>query len=463
LPVPKETEMKFFERFAVEEYIVIIGFICLTHTAWIWPSLYFQLFSIPEVILTLLVILIGLSTGLLVIQVTLGHKIARRLLQLAFVSGLLLWGAKLALTIDGAPRLSDGQKIALYLSLMPFSCVVLWLRTDIWLRFCRSAGVLGVIFMLFPWGYAATIAQPVYWPSLSGKSVTEKPTVTLPKQNTIVLLIDELSYGSESSIVEAIQKTGLRIAVKSFEPVGKRTINVIPAYFNRTTFDESSPCGPHQLCSGNQVFDFSKVQATSNDIDVVGFYHRYCEIKGLRSCANNPWPSNSAPFKDILCRLFLQFVKSSGCDVGPSLIAKAKKLRDTIWQNSFSAPFWNAGGILYIHAYAPHPLPQVNLGMDLAREYRRNLSDTALIVGQLAQKGLATFGQDFKLIVFTDHPLRSDFWCNVEKSRYSGVLCDPNNFAKHSQVPVIVASASQPDPIRIDSIMNIFDLLFVDQ
>ncbi len=324
------------------------------------------------------------------------------------------------------------------------------------LRLAVIAG--GLIFIFLPVGLAITLAPTVYWPSPSDQPPTqEAPQV--PAQNTIVLLLDELSASAAGPVVDQLRDAGLHVTERSIDPSGENTLDVIAAIWTRTNFSQSTPCGPTQLCSGSLVLDFAKVRASSENIDIVGFYHRYCSIQGLRSCVFSPFPTNTAG-TDLACTIpGVNKLGFWGCDdkrdFRPSFIA----LRENLQNKLLEAPFWQKGGILYAHLYTPHPLMGIPL-KSLSEEYTDNIANAALVVKLLAQKGKLAFGNDFKVIVFSDHPLRQEVWC--AESHYTKLRCKPDTTQISTQVPLIIASPSIEKTVQksIDNNQQIFDLLF---
>jgi hypothetical protein len=457
----KSSSQMSVKQFSLSEYLAILGFICLTQSLWVWPSLYFQTHSVSAIIVVLLFIYGIVAAAISVTRLMFGLNIARKLLQFSIVAGSLLWSAKALQTLDSFPHLSDLPRNLFYLFTVLLSTAIFWLSNETWQRLCRALLTIGLIFMFFPWSYSNLYARTIYWPSSSSTQVTTQPANSLPPQKTLVLLLDELSFGREAPIVEALTSAGLKTEIKAFKPAGGSTLSAIPAIFLRASFDQSAPCGISQLCSSTKVLDFNKIQTTSGSIDVIGFYHRYCDIRGLRHCANNPYPAILTPFLDISCRVpILQKILSKQCKATGYAVMKVRKLEEKIWTDALNAPFWNEGGLLYVHANAPHPMPSANPTEDLTLEYKQNIATTADHVKRLAELGIQKHGKDFKLIIYSDHPLRPVFWCKEASPSYSGALCDSTSFVNHNQIPLIVASVNQPRPIAITSILNVFDILF---
>ncbi len=355
------------------------------------------------------------------------------------------------------PDLSTLQKtLSIFLAVVA-GLLTLKIKLDVCARLHLSILVGGLIFIFFPFLLAYTMAPVIYWPTQSHQA----PTVNnpnLPAQNTIILLFDELSDTAAKPISTQLKDDGLHVTFLGIDSVGKNTINVIPSIWSRSNFDQSVPCGPTQLCSGGKVLDFSKVQASSKNIDIVGFYHRYCSIKGLRFCSFAPLPQRSI-FIDFTC-IFPVFNKLVDCEAKytsdrQSWIA----LRDSMQHKLFEAPFWQKGGILFAHLLVPHPLMGIPL-KPLQDEYTDNIAYGTELVKLVARKAKILFGDDFKIVVFSDHPLRTEFWCAT--NHYKSFGCAPTSDQISTKVPLIVVTTSEDKELKskLHSNSDIFDLLY---
>lgn len=450
----KKAELKLFPVL-----LALVSILFLFLSRWLWASLYYQTHSL---------IGIGITIGLLIIVVIgvfafLRHAAGyfKTLKAINFCIALLLTyfvfkfiellGLIPTIIVDFLEPLAI--TVALLAGYLSFK-----INLDIWKRLHLAILVGGMIFIFFPVLLANTQAPTIYWPSPSNQSPTTKAP-KLPTQNTIVLLLDELSASAAGPVVEQLKEVGLLVSSTSVDPAGQNTVNVIPAIWSRSNFDQSSPCGPTQLCSANHVLDFAQVHASSDNIDIVGFFHRYCSIQGLRSCFFAPMPSSTA-ISNIACTLpwfdMLGFYDCNSVHSGrKSWIA----LRDSLQKNLLEAPFWQKGGLLFAHLLAPHPLMGIPL-KPLQDEYTDNVANGAEFVKQVAIKAKLVFGNDFKIIVFSDHPLRSEFWCSDK--HYDSFGCKPMTPQVSKKVPLIVATPTENlHPLhKIHSNIYTFDLLY---
>jgi hypothetical protein len=148
-----------------------------------------------------------------------------------------------------------------------------------------------------------------------------------------------------------------------------------------------------------------------------------------------------------------------GCDESVPSRSTLIGLRDNMQKAMLDAPFWQQGGILYAHLLVPHPLFGVAL-KSLQEEYTDNIAHGSALVKLVAEKAKLLFGDNFEIIVFSDHPLRPEIWC-IDKT-YKELGCKVNSTQVSSQVPVIVATPSVNKKTfqSISSHQNIFDLLY---
>lgn len=439
--------------------LALLTLLLLRQTDWIWSSLYFQYHTASE---------ITLAFGLLVVFVIVCVALLRRVLGQVTTIKLINVGIALLLTFIGfnylkqlelIPMQSNTlQKTLAVASAITASLLTLKISIETWKRLYLAGIVGGMIFIFFPVVLANTNATTVYWPSPS----YQPPTVAapnMPSQNTIVLLLDEFSASAAGPVAKQLQEAGLHVTVSNIDPVGKNTINVIPAIFMRKRFNQSVACGPTQICSTNKVLDFSKVKASSENIDIVGFYHRYCSIQGLRSCSFAPISIKSAG-TELACSFpganGLEFL---GCEASESDRKLFLALRDNMQKPLMEAPFWQKGGILFAHLLVPHPLMGIPL-KTLSVEYADNIAYGASVVGLVAQRAKSVFGDNFRIIVFSDHPLRPEFWC-ADKT-YMALKCKPDSSQVSNKVPLIIGTfnVNYEAPLKIENNMAVFDLLY---
>lgn len=265
-----------------------------------------------------------------------------------------------------------------------------------------------------------------------------------------ILILDEASEQIIPGLRAAIAASpGQAIHVGTSTAAGDATIYAIPSMLTTSRHDNVVPCGAAQLCGGMN-FDMRNLQATQADTDVVGTYHPYCEIQGLRSCwtaqvTNADSPSiNGNLLRAIGRRLPL---------VGEMFDVELKEapaydyVRSGVAAHAFKAPFWQNGGTLYIHYLRPHPTSWPTWDSDahnLFEEYTENMRRAAGFARQLNDRLKDRFGIDYALIVTSDHPLRTSFWCG--RSYFFSADCVEKNRTDSSLVPFAVLA---PDTAHV--------------
>ena len=180
-------------------------------------------------------------------------------------------------------------------------------------------------------------------------------------------------------------------------------------------------------------------EVSRRDVDMIGVFHPYCAIEGLRHCVI-PQSGHDAPvLTSFLCEFPLQFMLGAqlGCNRGDiTLRGVESSLAAT--RALFEAPFWKQGGLLYAHLLTPHP-PSVSQELRLADAYAANLERARELVLRVVDSlDSAPFRDDYTLVVTSDHHLRSEFWCKAEP--YSTHGCELPEAMRTVEVPFIIAT-----------------------
>lgn len=267
---------------------------------------------------------------------------------------------------------------------------------------------------------------------------------------TAFVLLDEWSP-EFSEPVASILDDGRQVVYRGVtKKAGIDTIYAIPSMFTHEQHSQVAPCGFSVLC-GSSTFSFKWLRAYQSAVDVVGFHHPYCDMEGLRSCIRIASKDVSAKgavnVKSVigfalselpLVGRFFSFLSDHGWSE-----SKHDRMVTLITEAAFKMPFWNRGGVLYVHQLAPHP--KMITGRPLNVEYRENVSRAARFVQEIDGKLRERFGQDYILIVTSDHPLRTDSrWC---QGMYSSKDCFATNPPEGDQVPFLVKA---PQGTRIN-------------
>jgi hypothetical protein len=364
-----------------------------------------------------------------------GSGRALKLVVAGLVAGLGLWLAR---------RLSDGA----------------------WRRLARATGVASIAFVGAAYLLVNAGADAVAWPpparADSGAAPSASGRMRSAPRNVVFILLDELGDTAAPPVARAIAEAGFSIASKSLDAAGADTINVIPAMFTRKNFDHAAPCGISAICSGTHVLDFSRIHVTRPDVDVVGLYHPYCRIPGLRSCFQLEGPQT---FENPYLRLLNVYLARLGrpiLDSDPEAPASGAGKQgdvDRMVDAMMQAPFWRSGGVLYAHLPLPHP-PSLSGWHSLDADYAANIEVAAALVSRVSSAARRRFGDEVRIVVTADHALRPRIWCSDSVfNGYHGQGCALRPEFRATKVPLIVGGAP---PTRLDAITSnrdVFDAI----
>jgi hypothetical protein len=279
------------------------------------------------------------------------------------------------------------------------------------------------------------------------------------KVATIALLFDELNANASQGLQKVLVKRGYQVSFKSINPVNHSTIEVVPEVFTGSDFSGARPCGSTRICANRSALDFAQLYVLRNDVDVVGFHHPYCAISGLRFCQRVTTDRSLLDWALWDCALSrltgirLQLDKQA-CQLksGQTWV----ELGDAVEENLLAAPTLKKGGVLYAHLPIPHP-PASKTGT-LPEQYRSNVLQSEKILEKVLDE-LAAHRVNARLILFADHPLRQEMWCQSYASLFDPP-CVIDRELFDAQVPLIVAAQSDLPKIEgVQSNAEIFDIL----
>ena len=325
-----------------------------------------------------------------------------------------------------------------------------------WMTLSRVTTVAIAVFVFSQPILASWRAQDLQWP----QSTEAASAGGAGPHTTVVVLLDELSATAAGPIADAMELSGHPVVNRIISPSGDATGKVVPSLFTGRSFKEAKPCGWHTVCSGSDVLDVGRIQASRADMDVVGFYFPYCSIQGLRSCQV---VAPASPYLNLWrwhCAVLWRSDWLANLDGGATRLGCAERMGQ-IWATLgrdvesaiWLAPTWTRGGVLYAHVPWPHP-PGEARGGSLDQHYRDNILKAAQLVGAIAQR-LASNGKSFSLVVFSDHPLRSH-WCT---SMLYPKSCLLNAALQDENVPLLVTGNAPPATDHIKSNMEVFTLI----
>ncbi len=321
-----------------------------------------------------------------------------------------------------------------------------------WARWSRAIATACVVFASSPVIYSMIHAPRFEWPPVSDGSPGPRRTATL------FLLLDEMNASSAAPLVDVLRARGLDVASRAIATVGYSTGKVVPEMFSGQRFDEAKPCSLTAICSASQVLDFGRITASRPDIDVVGFFHPYCAIQGLRWCERVAIRSALLDPERWRCAIWRR--TGLPTDLPPAKCrgryshfweALIRDTIDALWR----APIWREGGLLFAHLPLPHP-PGADPGGSLDSHYRHNLERAARLLDAMLVRARDA-DMELRVVIFSDHPLRQAQWCS-DYDAYVDMGCKPEPALHDERVPLIVAGKRLPNLDDITSNAQVFRL-----
>ena len=325
----------------------------------------------------------------------------------------------------------------------------------VWSR-VRSAMVLALFLFVASQPVLANLwAKDVPWPAGQDSHSADQDA---NRRVTIVLLLDELNASSSANIVQVLAQHGLRPNVRAVVSVGTNTANVLPELFLGRPFPAARPCGLSMICSGSTVLDFSRVHATRPDIDVVGFFHPYCAISGLRSChregLNLAW-FDSGRWECGMRRRTGWITQADKRRCRKIYIDAWSSMTERVLSDVRQAPALTQGGLLFAHLPLPHP-PGLAAEGTLAEHYANNVLRAADVLEGMLESTERS-GLQVRVVITSDHPLRQAMWCK-DFVPYAWDGCRPIKALQDKKVPLIVAGAGAPDLSEFETNLAFFSI-----
>lgn len=322
-----------------------------------------------------------------------------------------------------------------------------------WRRIRPALLLAASLFVLSQPLLSRTMSPAITWPDPQGT-----PHAADARTGTLVILLDELNAREGPGLAQSLRAHGMTVVERAIDPVADTTAKVIPQIWSGRRFDSPKPCSFTAICSERAALDFAKVTASRDDVDVVGFYHPYCAIRGLRWCVR---VGLALPFAEV-GRWACSIESRLGLDGRDRCIALQQesflKLRDEVMQATWRAPFWRQGGMLFAHLPMPHP-PGARAGGTLKQDYKDNVQLASRVLDQMVERARAAGLERLRLVVFSDHPLRQPLWCAKQAYQVRG--CKPDAELDDRQVPLIVATfgVEAPDLSGIRTNAQVFELV----
>jgi hypothetical protein len=314
----------------------------------------------------------------------------------------------------------------------------------------RIRPVMAIAGLIFVWSQplvakmtAPELDWPVPAPGVSGEPSGGRPPATL------VLLFDELNAREAPAFEAELARHGLAFESKRLTAVDKNTSEAVPGMFTGARFHDAKACSTSATCAGGRVLDFARVQATRPDIDVVGFFHPYCDIRGLRWCRRGTMHYHLSELDRWRCALWRRTGWSGS--LAPQTCADVhgrvwESVREQVLGATREAPTLRAGGVLFAHIPLPHP-PGRPGSRTLRADYEDNIARATALLGELIAD-IDRAGLSPRVVLFSDHPLRQANWCQ-NFVQYAATGCVLDSHLDDADVPIVVAA--RPD-VRLPSL-----------
>jgi len=361
-------------------------------------------------------------------------------------------------------RSGGAYSLAVPASWVVVACLVLLVVTAAWaayaseLTWTRARRALCVAFFVFVGIQPVLVAlqaPELSWPPVATPASATAPSASVSapvRRITMFVLLDELNATASAPFVQALLDQGLKVRSKAIVPVADGTAKVVPAMFTGQDFGSAKPCSTTAICSGAHILDFSRVKASRPDVDVVGFFHPYCAMRGLRYCEQAVVAQSVLDIGRWRCGAW----RRTGIPPDTSMAYCDKVYRtdwpamtDEVERAIWRAPAWRQGGFLFVHVPLPHP-PGRKEAATLQENYEENLARARELVARMAARAHEA-SMSIRMVLFSDHPLRQAEWC-ADQWVYSSRGCKPIQELEDAMVPLIVADDDEL-PI-LDSIVR---------
>jgi hypothetical protein len=324
----------------------------------------------------------------------------------------------------------------------------------------RAWSGLRRVVTIIPWLIFITPLVVAQWMAPRSLTWLDQPLKSDVRNTaTVVVLLDEMNANATLGLQDILRQSGLTVSYKPILPVHGSTIEVVPALFSQEDFKGARVCGIGTLCTSNAALSFDKIRVLRPDVDVVGFHHAYCDIKGLRSCIRLTTQSSLLNSYRWLCKAsrFLQSEQLiSYQDCQTAYHYAWVDLQESSIEAVMASTTLKAGGVLYAHLPFPHP-PAAGTG-SLQDQYLKNIQKTEQLLTRILDR-LEANQLEPQIMIFADHPLRQSMWCDSE-SRQFDRPCTVNSQLHDEHVPIIVAGrGALPSIDQLDSNKEVFSVL----
>lgn len=384
------------------------------------------------------VIVIGGMAVALLLLPRRAFDIALRILVIGGFATLLMSGLRTSIPSFAWSSMPMARIAAVVIALVGATWLAIRMSDSVAERSMRAIVAASVAFTAAPFVWRASSGTEYAWLA-PPKAASIGVPAEVSQAATLFLLLDETSATAAQPLADALREAGMSVRYDSLPPAGENTMNAIPAMFTALDFSRARPCGRSSLCSGTNHLDFSRIQAGRPDVHVTGILFPYCDIRGLRSCYQQPLPHEYGSAYRSLCAFWLRRV---GLALPAVLQVPADKHRVTkrellAQQIAFinQSTFWSEGGVMVAHLPLPHP-PGMDATTNLDADYAGNLEEARRLVRGWADRARNSFGDGAVIVIASDHPLRK-YWCAA--AIYPADQCKTRAAFNADTVPWIVA------------------------
>jgi hypothetical protein len=272
--------------------------------------------------------------------------------------------------------------------------------------------------------YYSNVVNSGNWPAtLKGNNINYK----------ILIIVDEFDAVQSSKIIDKF------VITPTFYYVNDRnTINTADAFiklfFPENNLNQISPCGIKTLCDDSHIFSFDSIFNKNIDAKKLysGFYFPGCinssdEICKIRPLIGSPFNSLKCYINRIYKNLFVD-----SCQDKYKYFLDLTSLTIDDFSDFISN---NKSGYIVLHVPISHPPgPTFNLKDDI-EIYTENVLtfiNNILIL-------LNNNNKSFELEIISDHPLRTELWCNASFYSKDYISClDLIGDGYGKQTPLII-------------------------
>lgn len=359
-----------------------------------------------------------------------GEGLSRILVLLLFA--YIAQSAFRALGVFGRHPLSGPGKALLATSILVLVAAVgPRLSSDVWTRSRRAIAVFAIVYCTSPWALVA-LGDKHRDVSLAGVGGSGVDRSGGP---TVVLLLDEFSGAETQRLAEALRDAGAPAVVAEIPAAGDNTIDVVPQMFGSMRLTGIRQCTTTALCGNEGVFDFAGVHFKPEEqVHIVGMFHPYCATRGWKSCYQDDRTGQSA-LNSLLCT-YLRLAPWLSIECEPLPIEVWAQFRKHMLDRVRESEFWNSGGHLFAHLPLPHP-PGTGPATSLGAEYLEGIERATELAVDVWKRGEHQWPGRFRLVVVSDHPLRTTLWCKF--ARYAAFDCSVRNEWTRATVPFAAA------------------------